>query len=29
MYSYIISKTERDLVSAFASAYDNKHFLIL
>jgi len=25
MYSYIISKTERDLGSTFASAYNNKH----
>ena len=29
MYSYIISKTERDLVSTFASAYNNKHSITL
>jgi len=29
MYSYVISKTERDLGSTFSSAYNDKHSTIL
>jgi len=29
MYSYIISKKERDLGSTFASAYNDKHSITL